>query len=484
MNRDVVQFFKGTFANGVSALLLKILGIFCGILVAREFGMEGYGLFALYISTFVLFGTTLSNTFYVVAAREGALALKSGDKDKITFIAVEFIIVVLFFSCLIWLVLELSDLAGLSVLKGEFINLFQFFILIVMIILHAPIYGLMNALSNYEALTKTSLFAFSVSLCFLFFISINFYGMEYYLYAYVLVYVLTMLGIYYVFFKTYKINLIEVILGINLKRCRRFIKSVGLLYVAAFFSPLAFWILYNFLSTGADGPLLIGGFMSIMQWVFIFSQFSLIINNVVIPKLIKPTAMHGKDRIEAISFFFGWAVISYVSSILIIFPEIHASIFGSEFSNPEIFGSLQVVLLVSVISGYKGFISRNIISSNRNWISLVSNSLWFVVFMAFIFLLDIDNVFILSIFYLLAAILSFLILIPVFIKYKLMNLHLTWSISSLLISILPVLSMLAYFHLESLFERGLFLSLLYLIGLMVFMYDSKFTIFNKKEHEV
>lgn len=432
------KILSGGAVNALSVFLLKVLGIITGILVARLFGLEGYGLYATYVTAFVLFGNTAANAIASVASREAAIVIKKSSIETVGSMY-SFLLIIGIYIIMVCLLVYVLESTGVSILTNDLVSLPIFGVLVVSLILYAPIYGLINANQNYKLLFLASFFTAIFGFILL---TLGYFysgqGVLQFIYIYVTPYLILALSLYFYFARKYMKTRRDIFPRINALNVRGYSWSCILVYSSALFSPLAFWIVYSYLDDLSNGLEIVGQFFSVMQWLWVLSQLSIVLNYVIVPKLVNNQSESDAVETDFINFYIGWVAVTFVSSFLMALPEIHGFIFGDEFADEDIISALQIVLIVAVFNGFKGSISRKILALNKNWISILSNGIWFVSFLCLVFWNGVVDTKQLALFFLYSSLFSFILTLPIFIKQEVLNMRLLFTKVSLVLLLIPI----------------------------------------------
>lgn len=442
--RNIKSTIFSLLSNGFSYLLIKICGVLLGIYIARQFGIESYGVYSGVIATVVLFGNTLGNSISsIIPSKFETLDISFGNAS-------------------ISVVLSVFIMLAVMLILG--MDLVEIVLAICAIIGSASI-GVLNSLGLSKKLNLFSTVAMlSFALAFFIFQCFNLPA-SVYIYLYGVPFAVVMM-----------LSLIYIVpeLGlfcVEVKGVAQYLRRFILLYSSSLFAPLGLYYVYSKLQeyqTSSE----VGIFASCMQWGIVLSQLAVVANNVLIKKIA-----YNNNKDAMLSDFNALLTLLPVvifSSLLFIFPQIHSLIFGGEFKVQEYSFVLNLILLSMIVNSFKSSIQRNIIANDRYYMTVASGGLW--IFILFVLINAVtptlNN---LVICYTLSLIFSTLIMLPFFLKSGVLDVSFYWDRRFIVF----VVSVIATFTPKFLGQSIFYQIALYLLSLLFLMLVCYFSYFRR-----
>ena len=157
-----------------------------------------------------------------------------------------------------------------------------------------------------------------------------------------------------------------------------------------------------------------------MQWSWIISQFSVVAGNVLISK-VKSTSKADDKEVSFLNLYSAWLPASCVIGFLMSLHEFHFWVFGSNYYSEDMLLPYFIILAVSILNAFKSFIYRLIVAADKNYLSLISNIIWLISFVSGVYFIDNLSLLMFSMLFLLSSLLSFIIMLPIYLKIKLFS---------------------------------------------------------------
>lgn len=154
----------------------------------------------------------------------------------------------------------------------------------------------------------------------------------------------------------------------------------------------------------------------------------------------------GNNRhIEKLNLFMPWLLAIIMVLPFLCFPQLGGILFGQEYEGDVFNKTFVCVLLFTVVLMYKQGLVRMLVVYNLQWFGLISNIIWGIsLIFSFLLLKDLGSIG-LSIAYLIAYLVTLLMIYPIYIKRKYISLDLVVSVPIVLIWI--ILGVVAYLSL-------------------------------------
>lgn len=146
-------------------------------------------------------------------------------------------------------------------------------------------------------------------------------------------------------------------------------------------------------------------------------------------------------KIDKISLLLPWVIGIFGSIPFILFPELFEIIFSKEYtSDPHFLNTYLVILLSTVIVLYKQGIARIMVVKDLMWFSFLDNLIWGITLILSFYFLAFKGAYGLSLSYLIAYITNIFIILPLYLKWKLIPRFLVTSPLTLLIWVVLILT--------------------------------------------
>ncbi|MDO7086722.1 hypothetical protein WNY51_04640 [Pseudocolwellia sp. AS88] len=397
----MIHILKKILMNGFGSISLKISSVLLNIYVARTANMDVFSLYAILTSSIVLFGTTYLNVL-------SQLCSSNKEKNNSLLYPSIFTLCYLLLICLFFHFFYEGNTKYIlcAVLIG--------------IALSAPLLGELYKKGKHK------LYALFCTLSFIFFIFtllIDYFLLSSDIYHYILLYsipyftlLISLICYFLIRKKERKTTLNNCIF--NFAELGRFTSQGIYLLCASALVPLCFWIIYNVLNEKL-GTYTIAMFVTIMQWSWIISQFSVVAGNVLISQV--NTKDNNFPYISFLNIYSAWLPASCVIGFLMSVHEAHLIVFGNEYYDSSMLLSYFIVLSVSILNAFKSFIYRVIIGENKNYLSLISNGIWLLLFVGGVYFIENLSLLGFALLYLISSLLSFIVMLPVYLKHKLFS---------------------------------------------------------------
>lgn len=398
----MIDLFKKILMNGFGSLSLKISSVILNIYVARTSTVEIYSLYAILTSSIVLFGTTYLNVISQLCS----------SRTRITS---SYLYPNIFTGCYILLICTFLYYFYEENTK------YIIFIALICIVLSAPLLGELYKKEKHKVYALFCSISFVTFIVFLF---LDYFLLSPSIYHYIILYatpyfMLLILLVYHLYSDSSYKNKPIASIKFELTRFSEFSSQSLYLLSASAIVPLCFWMIYNIFNYNL-GAYTIAIFVTMMQWSWIISQFSVVAGNVLISK-IKSTKANEISSVSILNIYSAWLPASCAVGFLMSIHEIHELVFGEVYYNNEMLLSYFIVLTVSVLNAFKSFIYRILISANKNYLSLYSNSLWLLLFVGGVYFFNNITLLDFALLYLFSSFASFIFMLPVYLKYNLFS---------------------------------------------------------------
>lgn len=410
MNLNSIK--AGFLLNAAASFSLKVVSVIIAIYIARYYGADSYAHYSIVTNAFVVLAISMANPLSQLISAS-FIQNQVGFVDNIA-LAIQSIVFIIIFSVVgsnIYIYYNKSLAIGALELAC-----ITFFILI-----SAAIVGFLNGSRKYKEYTFSALLSIAITLLFVIFS--HHYNVvtdkRYYIF-YAMPYFLQALIITVVYFKKVSQQFFIASPNLKLPSVARFINFGNQclqLYGAALAAPLSLSFAYFYLSDGGNGKIQIAIYASCIQWVFILSQISVVSNNVLVSRIKNN---RGISQLERLNFYLAWLAVLLLSLPLLYFPEIHLIVFGKEFSRDLVGLTLNIVIFTNVFNSFKSSIQREVIASQKAWISIASTAVWLSITIIALSWFHVSSAFGVAIVFFMASVISFAFFIPVFIKHKVM----------------------------------------------------------------
>ncbi|WP_162984904.1 oligosaccharide flippase family protein [Mesonia aquimarina] len=192
--------------------------------------------------------------------------------------------------------------------------------------------------------------------------------------------------------------------------------------------------------------------MGLFAAIILFQTLLYMIANTLNAPLITLMAKKGENlKIDKISLILPWAIGVFGALPFICFPELFGLIFGDEYlKDANFFSTYLIVLLFTIVMLYKQGIARIMVLNDLMWFSFLSNLIWGLSLTGSFFLLKDSGAVGLAWAYLIAYTINVIIVIPLYLKRKIIPRFLVFSpyAISLWIGVLGLAFICFYFEMN------------------------------------
>ncbi|WP_460511788.1 oligosaccharide flippase family protein [Cyclobacterium sediminis] len=141
-----------------------------------------------------------------------------------------------------------------------------------------------------------------------------------------------------------------------------------------------------------------------------------------------------------------WAIGIFIASPFLIFPELGGALFGKSYQGESFNLTFAIIMLYTVIIMFKQGLGRIMIVHNLQWWSFFSNLLWGCILITCFLFVETKTAGFLAISYLVAYVVSTVIVLPVYYKRKIIPLNTIETLESFIIWALVILiTFIGYF---------------------------------------
>lgn len=195
--------------------------------------------------------------------------------------------------------------------------------------------------------------------------------------------------------------------------------TIPVLFTGAMVAPTG-WIATRITNEWGGGLQQVGYYAAGSQILAIFSQLSVVLAVVLVPRLarIGRISAHHMDTANMLS---GWLAVSACAFPLIVWPELASSLLGGTYTSSDFHHVVQYLSAASVLMAFKGGIGRKVVANSFAWFSVASNALWLAAFSALAWFLAPHGAQGVALAFLIAHVLHFIGGLPFFARRGLMH---------------------------------------------------------------
>ncbi|WP_062053293.1 oligosaccharide flippase family protein [Aquimarina longa] len=222
------------------------------------------------------------------------------------------------------------------------------------------------------------------------------------------------------------------------------------------------WLVDTIMVNSDNGYAYLGLYAAIV----LFQTLLLMITNTINAPLITiMTKKNSSGSIDRINVVLPWAIGILVSLPILFFSYFFGSIFGKEYVLDDNYRvTLFLVVFTTVVMLYKQGLARIMIVNNLMWFSFLSNMIWGVALLVSFYCFSDKTPKSLAISYLIAYSINTIIVFPIYIKRKIIPIHLIKSTDSFIIWILFITIVVSVYYYP---DMSIGLRLISMIGSML-----------------
>lgn len=211
--------------------------------------------------------------------------------------------------------------------------------------------------------------------------------------------------------------------------------------------------------------------LGIYNAAYMFSQLGIMLigvfGQVMYPLAIQNFRKNNK-KFDFLNFTNSYIISIIVYIPIICLPDLFSNLFGIKYNNEEMYISLILISFFTIIISLTQGFSRNFAAGNFMWLGAINNFVWSVLtIISCYFLLEYGSIG-RSLGFLLGYLITNLIFIPLFIKYKIIDKKLIFSLENFFIFLLLLLTPFIYCCINSLIIR--FLSFIMVVFTILYIY--------------
>ncbi|MFC1500955.1 oligosaccharide flippase family protein [Elusimicrobiota bacterium] len=167
----------------------------------------------------------------------------------------------------------------------------------------------------------------------------------------------------------------------------------------------------------AGGYGALGLYNAARQWDTFLNFLPSILGTVLIPVIIS-NLKKKNEKLEVVNALLGWLFVVLLALPIIAFPEIIALLYGKDYMIQVYYKTLALVAFISCLIVYKSGLGRKIVVRNLMWWGFLNNSIWGVSLLISVYFLKTFGAIGLAMSYLIAYLVNTTIMIPLYIKKK------------------------------------------------------------------
>lgn len=456
-----LELFRGSFWSIVGATFSKGLIFLSWIIVARILGSEGYGQFGIVRSTVLMFTTFAGFSLGITASKHVAEFLNS-DKQKtgrilgltISFgILMGLVVGIVFYLLAPWLASETLNSPQITneLRIGALILFFSS--------LNGAQMGTLQGFRSFKKIAKINAIQAVVSFP-LFIVGALYFGIYGTIWAFAISYVIICLLSSLVIKKESISNGVF----INFKQAFRERSLLFSYSLPSFLSGL----MVTPVKWYSDSLLIAHSGFSEMG---IFTA-ALTLNNIIIVGagmvsapfisiMARDKEANRNSNFSRFNILAPWAIGIFLAGPFLLFPEFGGAVFGESFIGRTFDITFSIIMFYTIIIMFKQGLARVMLIYNLQWWSFFSNLLWGIILVACFLLIQNRDSSNLAFSYLIAYIISTIVIFPIYYKRKIIPSNTIESIEAFGIWLLTIFMALLGYYLDSMYFR--------LVLLLIFM---------------
>ena len=246
-------------------------------------------------------------------------------------------------------------------------------------------------------------------------------------------------------------------------------------------SPVILWCNNILIKKATNGYEEMGYYSAAYSLSLLIMTLNTVIGDVFFPYAMKFFKSENK-KFDFYNILMPWFIGVVICIPILLFPDIIALLYGKNYENSQMYNTLIIVLLFTVIVCQRQGISRNIAAANLMWLAVLDNVFWaFIAVSSCYFLSKYGAVGRASAF-LIAYLLNTIFFLPIYLHKKLIDKSLILTNYNALIILFLIFSLTGYyFFADYLIIRVLILILnLFMIMYVFYLWVNKINLNEKK----
>ncbi|WP_158285090.1 oligosaccharide flippase family protein [Arenibacter aquaticus] len=445
-SEDLREFSINSFWSLLGSAISKGLLFVSWLMVAKILGKEGNGEVGIVRSTinvFVIFvgsGIALTTTKFIPELLEK-------NKERVG----KIISLTLTVSTLIGFILSLLLFAGSSFIANNILNAPDLLVtlqissfLLFLSALSSLLSGCLRGFKDFKSLMVVNFFYGISLLCFLYYGTIK-YGVEGTFAGFTIsTLILVLLGIFYL-----RKNLAknEIALSFKFKGEYPILRHFTLPAILTGIMVMPFkWGLDTIMVNHQNGFKELGLFTALILFQNLVMMITTTLDAPLITIMVKEKI---NKKIERLNLIIPWAIGVLMVLPIFFFPNIYGILLGEEYMEDVNYkGTLFIILATTTIMLYKQGIARIMIVNNLMWLSFLSNLIWGLLLLSVFYFTKIKNAESMAFAYFIAYVVNTVIIIPLYVKRKIIPLSLIKSRLSILIWIIFSILVVSLYQLD------------------------------------
>jgi len=164
----------------------------------------------------------------------------------------------------------------------------------------------------------------------------------------------------------------------------------------------------------------LGIFNAASQWKDLLVFIPAVVGRVLLP-MLSSTAEQENKTLEAFNLVGNWMLVTVIALVLMALPEGVSSFYGSAYHGSTFNDSLALMMLVSCILAYKEGIARKLVVHNLLWWGILSNFIWAVIFLSWVYLFRSQGATGMAYAYVASHAINSLIVVPFYLRQKVIS---------------------------------------------------------------
>lgn len=433
-SEDLREFSVNSFWSFLGSAISKGLLFVAWLMVAKILGKEGNGEVGIVRSTinvFVIFvgsGIALTTTKFIPELLEK-------NKERVG----KIISLTLTVSTLIGFILSLLLFIGASFIANHILSAPDLLVtlqissfLLFLSALSSLLSGCLRGFKDFKSLMVINFF-YGISLLGLLYFGTIEYGVEGTFAGFTIsTLILVIFGVFYL-----RKNLVqkEIALSFNFKGEYPILRQFTLPAILTGIMVMPFkWGIDTIMVNHQNGFKELGLFTALILFQNLVMMVTTTLDAPLITIMVKEKI---NKKIERLNLIIPWAIGIFMVLPVFFFPNIYGVLLGKEYMEDANYkGTLFLILITTTIMLYKQGIARIMIVNNLMWLSFLSNLIWGIILLSVFYFTKIKDAESMAFAYFIAYIVNTVIIIPIYVKRKIIPLSLIKSKLSILIWII------------------------------------------------